>query len=179
MTEEWRDILGYEGMYQISSIGRVKSVTRTYRSERYGTAIDVAVPGRILMPFLTAGYPSVKLSRDGRPTTHYCHRLVCEAWHGPRPDGCDVAHNDGEKSNNAPSNVRWATRQENAKDKVRHGTQPRGDDLWFTKISDAEVAAIRADEDSPSRVWAERLDVSASHVRNIRRGRERVRSEAA
>lgn len=172
-NEEWRNVPGYEGMYQISSFGRVKSLARTFPAKRKGVQTEVRMPERILTPYLTAGYPSVALCRAGKQRTTYIHQLVCEAWHGPRPEGHDVAHYDGDKANSRPHNLRWATRHENILDKNRHGKQPRGDDLWFTKVPDAAVPAIRASTSKLVPTWAAKFGVSESCIREIRAGRER------
>lgn len=68
------------------------------------------------------GYPIVCLRRDGRGHSVPVYRLVCRAWHGPKPDGMQVAHWDGNKLNSRPDNLRWATQAENEADKIRHGT---------------------------------------------------------
>lgn len=86
----------------------------------------------------------------------------------------DVAHNDGTRTNNRPENLRWATRQENHADKVIHGTQLRGDDLWFTKVSDAKVREIRADLSKTSAAWARQLGVSQTLIGAIRQGKRRT-----
>jgi hypothetical protein len=136
---------------------------------------DVPIPERILSNVvIKAGYYTVSLSRDGKTKTIYVHQLVCEAWHGARPHGHDVAHWDGNKLNCTPENLRWATRQENLRDKVRHGTQPRGDDLWFAKIPDSVVREIRTDQGKPVTKWAEELGVSHGTVSAIRRREERI-----
>ena len=175
MMEEWRDVVGYEGLYQVSSLGRVKSLARSYHAPRKGTMALIPIPERMLSRVVgKVGYFTVGLSRLGKTKTVYVHQLVCEAWHGPRPTGHDVAHSDGDKLNCAPQNLRWATRRENLLDKARHGTQPRGNDLWFTKIPDAVVREIRRDKDKSVTQWARELGVCHGTVSAIRRGNERI-----
>lgn len=70
--------------------------------------------------------------------------LVCEAFHGARPSPQhEVAHGDGTRSNNAAYNLRWATKIENAADRVIHGTQQRGETAPISKLTDEDVRAIR------------------------------------
>jgi hypothetical protein len=68
------------------------------------------------------GYLRVSLVVGGKRIHRMAHALVCEAFHGPRPDGQEVRHLDGSRDNNAPSNLAWGTKSENAKDRIRHGT---------------------------------------------------------
>jgi hypothetical protein len=105
--EEWRPIPGFDG-YEASSLGRIFS-------RRRGS-------NRVLKGWLDKkGYRKVFVySPDGR-AERFVHALIAEAFHGPRPEGADTRHLDGDKSNNAASNIRWGSRSENELDKVRHG----------------------------------------------------------
>jgi hypothetical protein len=179
MNETWKAVPGYEGLYEVSSLGRVKSLARECRAMRKGTMASVPIPERMLTPTqISVGYLTVGLSRDGNCKTKYIHQLVCEAWNGPRPEGFDAAHFDGDKHNNTPENLRWASRRDNVKDKVRHGRQPRGDDLWFTKISDEQVRLIRSNAHVTAKAWADKLGVAHQTISAIRRGEERVHAGA-
>ena len=112
MSEEWRDVVGYEGRYQVSSMGRVKSLERKDRLGR-------TVKERILKPGMDrGGYLLVVLCAGGKPKTLNVHRLVCEAFHeNPENKPC-VNHIDENKTNNAASNLEWSTYEENN----NHGT---------------------------------------------------------
>lgn len=79
--------------------------------------------GRWLKPYRNSqGYLRVSLRRDGKTFTRQIHTLVAEAFHGPRPDGMDVCHNDGNPSNNSATNLRYDTHSGNLLDMARHGT---------------------------------------------------------
>lgn len=127
-NEEWRTIQDWPA-YEVSSLGRVRRV----------------LPGKgtrcgLLKPQVgKRGYPMVTLRMMPRFRKMVVHRIVCETFHGPAPfEGADVAHWDGTRTNNAASNLRWATRAENLADGRRHGTiVPR------CKYSAARVRAIR------------------------------------
>lgn len=106
--ETWRPVLGHEETYAVSDRGRVLSFHKGL-SRFLAGAVD------------RDGYLCVKLYRNKRPIHRPVHQLVCEAWHGPRPDGLEVRHLDGEKLNLAPSNLKWGTQSENGFDRVRHG----------------------------------------------------------
>ena len=105
--EEWRPVPGYEGLYEVSSLGRVKSLERTARD---GGA-SCAAPARILLQSRSdRGYCSVRLCRDGSCTTFGVHVLVCLAFVGDRPDGNSVVHHkDGIADNNSVGNLEWRT----------------------------------------------------------------------
>lgn len=89
------------------------------------------------------GYLRVALKyAPGKQKKVPVHTLVCVAFHGPRPDGQQVAHSDGNKENNAPSNLRWATAKENMGDTLAHGSRVWGSRHYRAKLSDADVATI-------------------------------------
>lgn len=114
MTEEWRPVVGFEGRYEISSIGRVASLpTRTWPTRRM---LALTVRKR-------DGYVVAVLRLDNRQFNRKVHQLVCESFHGARPDWATLArHLDGDRSNNTPGNVAWGTHSQNNLDAVAHGT---------------------------------------------------------
>ena len=120
MTETWRPVVGYEGLYEVSDRGHVRSVARFVRG-RAG-APSPRVSRALERSANTHGYLHVSLSRENRRRTSYVHALVLQAFVGPKPEGMEACHADGDKRNNAVENLRWDTRSENAKDRVRHGT---------------------------------------------------------
>lgn len=128
MEEIWRDIPGYEGRYQVSNLGRVKSLPRVVerRNVLCNCISRVTVPGRILKPQKQkiSGHLEVKLGRS--PAKHYrIHRLVAEAFLGPCPTGMEVCHNDSDPTNNCVSNLRYDTRHSNRIDMVIVGNEGR------------------------------------------------------
>lgn len=122
---EWRDVVGYEGSYEVSDDGQVRSVDRIIQTRNRWGECGRRFPSRILKPFLSRqGYVRVALSEGAAGhTKRTVHSLVAEAFIGPRPEGLQVCHNDGDKSNNRPSNLRYDTGSNNVRDSVRHGTQ--------------------------------------------------------
>ena len=97
--EIWKDVKGYEGIYAVSSEGRVKSLKR----------------GKILIVHNTSNdYFQVHLNRDGKVRYAYLHRVVAEAFHtAEREEQNEVNHIDGDRHNNAAANLEWCTRSEN------------------------------------------------------------------
>jgi hypothetical protein len=110
-VEEWRPVSGFEGIYEISSEGRIRGVRRR------GSAGGLLTPSRH-----SAGYWQVTLSLCGIPTKRTLHSLVAEAFIGPCPPGQEVRHLDGQRENTLAVNLAYGTRSDNVQDAVSHGT---------------------------------------------------------
>jgi len=119
-TVEWRDIPGWEGWYQVSNTGLVRSVDRTITSRRGYTYVCKGSI-RKLVPCSKYGHLSVQLRRNGAVLGMSVHRAVLAAFVGPCPPGMECCHNDGDPTNNHVSNLRWDTSAANSRDKIRHG----------------------------------------------------------
>lgn len=116
MTEEWKDIQGYEGLYQVSNLGRVRSLDHIVSAiSKWGTPQTYLSKGRIRKGVPSSkGYPQVLLSKEGTVTTHPIHRLVAVAFI-PNPDNLpEVNHKNEDKSDSRASNLEWCTRDYNA-----------------------------------------------------------------
>lgn len=168
--EIWKDIPGYEGLYQASSLGRLRSLPRHVGSKNGSLRLW---PGKILQGKANAlgGYIEVKLSRGGKSRRTSAHRVVCEAFHGPAPHtGAQVAHGDGTRTNNRPDNLRWATAKENSADRNLHGTAPIGEGAGNARLTDKQILEIREEYEprygSLSRL-ARRFGVSPTQILNI------------
>lgn len=114
MSERWRPVRGYEGAYEVSDQGNVRSLDRT---DHYGRRRA----GRALKPGTSDGYPAVHLRWQGRTRNVRIYRLVAEAWVPGEAPGLEVCHEDGDRLNSAASNLRWDTRQANQADILLHG----------------------------------------------------------
>ncbi len=114
MTEVWKDIEGYEGYYQVSNLGRVKSLRVKKYSHKQKQPIDV-FRERILNPYFnTKKYLFVDLKKGGKRKTQQVHRLVAKAFI-PNPDDLpQVNHKDENKQNNCANNLEWCTNQYNS-----------------------------------------------------------------
>lgn len=124
--ETWKPIPGYEGLYEVSDHGRVKSVLRrTWFVNRWGQETQRIVPERIREQSVhpNGGHLYLTLHKEGKRKQWFVHVLVLMAFVGPRPTGCDeTRHLDGNPTNNHLGNLRWATHQENVDDMLGHGT---------------------------------------------------------
>ena len=123
-SEEWRDIPGYEGYYQVSDLGRVRSVDRVLRKMRPGGG-EMVYPhrGRVLRSGACGGgYLKVTLSVEGVQRNAMIHTLVAITFIGPRPDGHVILHANGDRLDNRLANLSWGTPAQNGADMVRHGT---------------------------------------------------------
>lgn len=118
IEEQWRPVVGHEDVYEVSNLGRVRSKDRlvtvhgriSYQSFR---------KGRILKPGTSrSGHKYVVVAA----TTATVHSIVAAAFIGPRQDGMETRHLNGDPSDNRPENLTYGTRSENAEDSKRHGT---------------------------------------------------------
>jgi hypothetical protein len=153
MTELWQPVVGYEGLYEVSDQGRVRRDGSIRKPCRAGN-----------------GYWMVTLSKDGSTKTFSVHGLVLTVFVGPRPKGKQCRHGDGNRANNALSNLSWGTRLENAADKELHGTVARGTKNGRSKLTPEDVLAIRS-SDEFQKVLAERYGVSRPIISRIKSGK--------
>lgn len=128
-AERWLAVVGLEGSYEVSDLGRVRSVPRK-------DALGRRVHGGIRRPSVLrkTGHLKLGLSANGQDATRFVHQLVMEAFVGPCPEGHEVRHLDGNPANNrwmpggesatraAGGNLIYGTRSENVRDALRHGT---------------------------------------------------------
>lgn len=173
----WRDIPGWEGLYQVSAAGDVRSVQRIiYARNRNGVIAGRRFNGRLLKPNpnIRSGYLTVTLSSPtNRAQCAYVHDLVALAFLGEKPAGLEVCHGDGARQNNRLENLRYGTRRENSADRRLHGTvrPPRGEHHPHAKLRDADVRWIRSQFGVKSqRAMGALLGVSHNQIGAILRG---------
>jgi hypothetical protein len=169
-NEEWKPIEGFSG-YEVSSLGQVRS----FRS-RNGKGPLKEVP-RLLKQGSSKGkeYLRVGLSTQERVCCFSVHLLVLEAFHGPRPSPLhDSCHNDGNAKNNHATNLRWDTKQANADDRIRHGTQLRGEGINRAVLTETQVREIKTAlpnwKRGMGRHFANKFGVSDSVIHSIKSG---------
>ena len=156
MKEKWRQVVGYEGLYEVSDQGRLRR------------------NGRILaMNPSPNGYVKTTLCKNGERRDVNTHVLVLEAFVGPRPTGMETLHADDVRRNNKLGNLSWGTRKKNAEDRVAKGRQVSGMAHPHCKLTPEAVAEIRSSKPG-TRGLADKYGVNRSLVRRVRIGQAQV-----
>lgn len=141
MIEEWRDIRGYEGMYQISNFGNFRSISRMIKA---GHGSRPIVGKRLIPSRNVAGYHYANLFKDGKQLRIGIHQLVMREFVGDVPSGMEVNHKDGDKSNNRLTNLEYLTHVENMLHKANVlGKHERGELNAKAKLTEWAVKKIR------------------------------------
>jgi hypothetical protein len=150
VTEEWRPVVGWEGFYEVSNLGQVRSLDRWVRSKsnslrfRKGIILRQKDPGRHKkrkqLPYLL-----IHLRALPRSEHRSVHSLVIKAFVGPRPPGMVCNHMDGNPQNNHATNLEWVTPSENLQHAVRLGKQMgrRGEKHHATSLTETDIYHIR------------------------------------
>lgn len=127
----WKDVKGFEGLYQISSCGCIKSIIR--------------VKDRVLKPCVVGkGYLAVSLRKNNQTYRKYIHQLVCESFCGESTkENKVVNHIDGNKLNNHFTNLEWCSYSSNNKHAYDTGLKNRGEGFYNARLSEADVIQIR------------------------------------
>lgn len=136
LEEEWRVVPGTNGVILASSLGRIKSTNRTVvKKHSSGAIMEQRYKERMHRCPVVNGYRFTHYSVGGKKRTVPVHTLVLEAFAGPRPDGMEGCHYDGNSLNNSISNLRWDTHLENNRDRKRIGNYKSGESHHSTKYS--------------------------------------------
>lgn len=172
--EVWKAVRGYEDRYEVSNLGRIKSLPFALElMTRWGSLTTRHTAEKVMsLQVAKNGYVMVHLKVGGQRVAKYVHRLVCEAFHGAPPvPRMEVAHGDGSRANNRASNLRWVTSSENSQDMIRHGRSIRGNRHPTRKLNENAVRQIRslrnAERDSE---FAKRYGVTKGTIRRVRLG---------
>lgn len=136
-TEEWRDIAGYEGCYQVSNLGRVKSLARQIIINDCVTNKKERILKRRIHH---SGYVHTGLSKNGIERRCVVHRLVLESFLGKCPDNMECNHKNGIRSDNRLSNLEWVTKSQNSIHSYRVLNRPKNN----VKLTPDQVIEIRS-----------------------------------
>lgn len=129
--ENWKPVFGFEGLYDVSDHGRV----RTVKTARIKKPTPNPKDGRL----------NILLWNGNKCKMMKVHRLVLFAFVGPPPKKHECCHGDGNPQNNLMGNLRWDTTAANQADRVKHGTSNRGERCGSAKLTEQQVRAIRED----------------------------------
>jgi len=177
LTEEWRPVVGYEGCYNVSNLGRVKSLERFSRGHDTRGQFSIRhLKERILVPVsLGNGYVAVKLhsrQKQQKASRYLVHHLVAAAFLGPRPPGLWVLHGPNGSSDNSTANLRYGTPKENSADRYRDGTALLGESNVSSKLSRAQVVEIKQalNQGVLNKTLAAMYNVNPTTISNIKTG---------
>ena len=166
LREEWRPVKGHEDHYEVSSMGRVRSLPRIVT--RAGKPMRCA--GKVLDTNVNAdggpGYPVVRIGNR----TRNLHTLVLETFVGPKPPGQEGCHKNGVRTDCRLENLRWGTPQSNQMDRVLHGTSNRGERCGAVKLTEDQARVIM-NSSEPGCDLARRYGVAQQTICNLRKGR--------
>lgn len=175
MNEEWRDVVGYEGLYAVSSLGRVKRLADPdsagcMRKER----IRKPCPDKNT-------YFKVNLCKDGKVKVFFVHRLVAIAFIPTNDYSLQINHKNGNKQDNSVENLEWVTCKENVYHAHQMGlvhpahNQRYGETNSHCKVTDEQVEEIRKDKTSTIAQLCEKYGIGKTQIRRICSGEQRKR----
>ncbi len=136
-TENWLPVVGYEELYLVSDLGRVKSLDRI---NSLGRSYKGKVLSHIVGPH---GYHTINVCRNGEQKPKLVHRLVLAAFVGPAPVGHQCCHKNDIKADNALANLRWDTPASNSADALRNGKKYVGEAHLGAKLCNVDIHLIR------------------------------------
>lgn len=171
--ETWKDIPGFEGHYQASTLGQVRSIDRTVL--RNGKPMKLK--GKVLKPSPTEkGYLYVNLSIESKPKPHKVHRLVALTFLPNPDDKPAINHVNNDRIDNSVQNLEWCTNQENtnhakAQNRLAGGSSP-GEQHPMSKLTADTIRRIRKDFSAghSGKYICEKYGVSPSHASRIKHG---------
>lgn len=168
--EQWKDIPGFEGFYQVSNLGKVRSLDRVVNTSRgpwkyKGRLLKKLVDGR--------GYLVINLCSAGTQTTRTIHSLVAEVFIGPRLKSQEVRHLDGSRTNCVLSNLVYGTKSDQFADDIRNGARTLGEKWHASKLLNSEVLEIivRIKRGEKQVALAHEFSVSPQTICGIKKGR--------
>jgi len=177
MAENWKSVAGFEGLYDVSDMGQVRS----YR--RQGSVWNKRKESMVLKLNVNpqTGYLYARLYLNGAETRIPVHRLVLETFIGPCPLGYEACHNDGSRTDNRVENLRWDTHLANmaeTKGRTHPRTKPyprRGENHHRAKLTNAAVVEIREARKQGTKIkaLADKYGVSESCISCIANGKRR------
>lgn len=170
--QSWRDVSGYQGLYQVNGLGQVRSLEREVRYKNGRTHIHKASPLKPLKQH--NGYFRVCLQKSGEPKYYFVHRLIAREFLGDLPLGYQVNHKDGNKGNNNILNLEYVTPSQNKFHAYSTGLQKprRGSKHHNAKLTAEQAIEIKSLLGKISqKEIAAMFKISPSSVGDIKHGR--------
>lgn len=166
--EKWKQIQGYEGFYEISNFGNVRSIDRVTNNGK-------RLKGKIIKPSKTTnGYLMTRLCRDGRAIAYQIHRLVAIHFVENPYNKPIVNHNDGDKTNNRYDNLTWSTSSENTLHAIATGLKNEEKRIENVKKAKTKISPeqkqwikdnyIARDKEFGAKAMAEKFDVTPVYI---------------
>lgn len=169
MDENWLPVVGLEGFFEVSDLGRIRTVGRMVRflDKRGAEQFRLKAPKIVATQKINSGYIVVHMSANRVRRARTVHSVVAEAFIGPRPKGLDVCHNNGDRLDNRAGNLRYDTRSNNQLDRIVHGTIY--DSNTAAKLSVMAVQLIRDLNDGSTGYIKRMAEISGVTESTIRR----------
>jgi hypothetical protein len=173
MSEEWRPVPGYEGSYEASSHGRIRSLTRLVKYFRGTRVREGVILKQSIGRSQSSQYLAINFSKDGVTKIVRVHRVIAETFFGEIPKNAMVRHLDGDSLNNYAENLCIGSYKENWRDAISHGTASIGQDHAISKLTNENVFEIRRmlKEGVAQWVIAEKFNVAQTNISHIHTGR--------
>jgi hypothetical protein len=169
--EVWKDVVGYEGLYEVSNYGRVKSLRKKIVKS---TGAEVWFPTIILTPVMRYMYKAVNIYKNKKATMFSIHRLVAKAFIENPTNLKIVNHKDLDKFNNRLFNLEWCTPLENTRHAIRNNAgaaPPQGEKNGQSILTEANVHVIKNSRYKIKRKdLAKMFNVSIKHIDRVRCG---------
>ena len=147
VSEEWRPVVGWEDLYEVSNLGRVRSLPRVVSDSNGRTR---RMPMRMRKPYVNVqhGRRELGLKDSGRFAMRTVYSLVADAWIGAKPDGLEINHKNGDYTDDRAENLEYVTKSENLRHAYRLGLRSKphwlaGANHWAAVLTEDCVREIR------------------------------------
>lgn len=173
-AETWSPVIDFEGLYEVSSLGRIKSICKVIKRVYRGTQSNYVNSEKVLKPWpATNGYLCISLRKNGKTFVFRLHRIVAESFMGRCPKDMEVCHNNGIRNDTSLKNLRFDTRSNNHRDKINHQTDNRGHRHPLSRLSESDVKKIISLKCAKTKTEiAREFNVTVGHISEIHRGKK-------
>jgi NUMOD4 motif/HNH endonuclease len=168
--EEWRPAVGYDGLYEVSNLGRIKSCTKYIPNLLTGG--ESARPPKLMKTAVDrGGHHHLSLTKDGVAKNVFLHHVVARAFLGPCPDGYQTLHRDDDKEDNRAEALYYGTVAHNGRDKTKNGKSVWGEKHHAASLTEDQVREIFALKGKMGQgVIARKFGTTVSAVSHIHHG---------